>query len=89
MAGREYDGGKEGLRVTSRWALKEVSVTPIGADAAAKMRKENFEDRRLNFEKDKEKEKALRPGHGARGGEKGRIGTMNEWLKKMLVKLGD
>jgi hypothetical protein len=35
IAGREYTGP---LKVTTRWLLKELSVTPIGADDLAKMR---------------------------------------------------
>lgn len=35
-----FNGGTRGLRVTKRWALKEVSVVPIGADQFAKMRNE-------------------------------------------------
>jgi hypothetical protein len=40
IAGREYTAGKRTLRVTTRWALKEGSLVPIGADPAAKIRKE-------------------------------------------------
>ncbi len=35
IAGREYTGP---VKVTTRWELKELSVTPIGADGLAKMR---------------------------------------------------
>ena len=35
IAGREFAGP---VKVTTRWMLKELSVTPIGADALAKMR---------------------------------------------------
>lgn len=38
VAGRKYTAGDNTLRVATRWSLKEVSVTPIGADAGAKTR---------------------------------------------------
>jgi hypothetical protein len=40
VAGRSYTAGQRTLRVTTRWALKEASVTPIGADARSKIRQE-------------------------------------------------
>ena len=38
VAGRSYTAGPEGLRVTTKWAPKEVSLTPIGANDQAKIR---------------------------------------------------
>lgn len=38
--GRTYKAGPRGLRVTTKYLIREGSVTPIGADAAAKMRSE-------------------------------------------------
>jgi len=41
IGGEEYTAGRRRLRIATRWQLKEVSVVPIGADAAAKMREES------------------------------------------------
>lgn len=38
--GRVYEGGERGLRVTTAWKLKEVSLCPIGADELAMIRSE-------------------------------------------------
>ncbi|MBK8916471.1 MAG: Mu-like prophage major head subunit gpT family protein [Phycisphaerales bacterium] len=38
VAGREFRAGARTLRVTTRWRMREGSVTPIGADQVAKMR---------------------------------------------------
>jgi hypothetical protein len=38
--GRAFDGGRDGLRVTTKWELREISLVPIGADQAAKIRSE-------------------------------------------------
>lgn len=38
VEGKEYDGGTRGLRVVTSWIIREVSLTPIGADQAAKIR---------------------------------------------------
>lgn len=38
IAGKTYDGGADGLRVTTKWLIKEVSMVPIGADDRAKIR---------------------------------------------------
>ncbi|HBF33129.1 TPA: hypothetical protein DDW35_01070 [Candidatus Sumerlaeota bacterium] len=43
IAGKAYTAGKNGLRVTTQWQLKEVSLTPIGADQYAKIRAERGE----------------------------------------------
>lgn len=40
VSGRTFTAGQRRLRVATRWALREVSVVPIGADTAAKMRGE-------------------------------------------------
>lgn len=37
---QEYDGGETGLKVTTQWKLKEVSLCPIGADELATIRSE-------------------------------------------------
>lgn len=42
IAGQRYTAGKRTLRITTRWALREISVVPIGADSAAKMRGDEF-----------------------------------------------
>ncbi len=36
--GRPYTAGERTLRVTTRWRVRELSVTPIGADSQAKIR---------------------------------------------------
>lgn len=36
--GREWTAGPQGLRVTTKWQLKEASLVPIGADVEAKIR---------------------------------------------------
>jgi hypothetical protein len=36
--GRPYTAGERTLRVTTRWRVRELSVTPIGADTQAKIR---------------------------------------------------
>lgn len=38
--GKSYKAGENTLKVTTKWALKEVSITPIGADVKAKSRSE-------------------------------------------------
>jgi HK97 family phage major capsid protein len=38
--GKTYNGGERGLRVTTQWKLKEVSLCPIGADELATIRSE-------------------------------------------------
>lgn len=38
--GKTYTAGERILRVTTRWELKEVSLVPIGADPASKIREE-------------------------------------------------
>ena len=38
IAGRSYTAGEHGLNVVTAWRAKEISPTPIGADAAAKIR---------------------------------------------------
>ncbi len=39
--GREFTAGERPLRIATRWALREVSLVPIGADKAAKIRDAN------------------------------------------------
>jgi phage head maturation protease len=39
--GRTYTAGERTLRITSRWQPREVSLVPIGADAAAKIREDH------------------------------------------------
>lgn len=41
IGGRKYTADKRPLRVVTKWELREVSLVPVGADAAAKMRAEN------------------------------------------------
>lgn len=36
--GRKYEAGERGLRVTTEWAVHELSLTPIGADSQALIR---------------------------------------------------
>lgn len=36
--GRTFTAGPEGLRVTSKWKLREISITPVGANDEAKIR---------------------------------------------------
>lgn len=38
--GTKYMAGDRTLRITTKWALKEVSLVPIGADEAAKIRQD-------------------------------------------------
>ncbi|KKM17840.1 hypothetical protein LCGC14_1671750, partial [marine sediment metagenome] len=38
VSGRQFTAGKLALRIATRWTPKEVSLVPIGADQAAKMR---------------------------------------------------
>ncbi|MFZ5831447.1 MAG: phage portal protein, partial [Planctomycetota bacterium] len=40
VAGRSYTAGSRVLRITQRWVVKEVSIVPIGADSAAKIRED-------------------------------------------------
>jgi HK97 family phage major capsid protein len=40
IGGKVYNGGERGLRVTTQWKLKEVSLCPIGADELATIRAE-------------------------------------------------
>jgi len=40
ISGREFEGP---LKVVTEWQIKELSLTPIGADAGAKIRSENHE----------------------------------------------
>lgn len=50
--GKEYDGGKDGLQVTTQWKLKEVSLCPIGADELATIRSEARQMKRTEDETD-------------------------------------
>lgn len=38
--GRSFTAGDKGLRVTTKWHLREISLVPIGADSSAKIREE-------------------------------------------------
>lgn len=38
IKGRQYTAGERTLRITTRWAIKEGSLVPIGADPATKVR---------------------------------------------------
>ncbi len=38
VAGRVFRAGKRALRIATKWRLREVSLVPIGADQAAKLR---------------------------------------------------
>lgn len=38
VGGRRYTAGARRLRVTTRWEVREVSLVPVGADIAAKIR---------------------------------------------------
>lgn len=38
VGGRRYTAGQRRLRVTTRWEVSEVSLVPVGADIAAKIR---------------------------------------------------
>lgn len=38
VAGRDWTAGDRTLRVTTKWRIRELSVTPIGADQQAKIR---------------------------------------------------
>lgn len=38
IAGRKFEGGAAGVRITTKWKLREISPTPIGADENAKIR---------------------------------------------------
>lgn len=40
VSGQPYTAGKRAMRIVTRWTLKEVSLVPIGADQAAKMRQD-------------------------------------------------
>jgi len=40
VGGRKYTAGKLALRISTRWALKEVSLVPIGADSRSKIRQD-------------------------------------------------
>jgi len=40
VAGRRYTAGNRTLRISTRWQLREVSLLAIGADPAAKIRRE-------------------------------------------------
>ena len=42
VKGRTYTARQRTLRITTRWALREVSLVPIGADARSKIRAEHF-----------------------------------------------
>lgn len=51
VKGRTYEGGEKGLNVVTSWRLQETSVTPIGADDAAKIRGfESIEQARSQFQ---------------------------------------
>lgn len=41
VAGRQYNARRLTLRIATKWAPREVSLVPIGADPAAKMREHN------------------------------------------------
>lgn len=41
VAGQSYTAGKRTLRVATKWQPKEVSLVPIGADQAAKIREDS------------------------------------------------
>lgn len=41
VAGRNFTAGQRTQRITTQWTPRETSVTPIGADQAAKMRAES------------------------------------------------
>lgn len=38
VAGRKFRAGKRAMRIVTKWRLREVSLVPIGADQAAKLR---------------------------------------------------
>lgn len=40
VEGKRYTAGRRPLRVATRWALREVSLVPVGADSAARIRKD-------------------------------------------------
>lgn len=47
IKGRTYKADKRPLRVATKWELKEVSLVPVGADAAAKMRADDGPERMI------------------------------------------
>ena len=46
--GKRYTAGDRVLRVSTRWALREVSIVPIGADELAKIRNDSGKDPIVN-----------------------------------------
>lgn len=60
IAGDEYEGP---LKVVTKWKLKELSATPIGADEYAKARSENhnFKERKMAEKKEPETLKTKKP----------------------------
>lgn len=43
--GRQYTAGERTLRITTKWRVRELSITPIGADEKAKIRNQNQQGR--------------------------------------------
>jgi len=43
--GRSYTAGERTLRITTKWRVRELSITPIGADEKAKIRHQNHQSR--------------------------------------------
>ena len=92
IAGRSFEGGVDGLRVTTQWKLKEVSTTPIGADDKAKMRSQ-FDKREIGVPgSGLGGQPGGGPSHNAGGSSvnfrKEVAFVMNELLKRYLISLG-
>lgn len=75
--GRSYTAGKRGLRVTTRWEAKELSLVPIGADRQTKVREQP--GRGPGTSPAKPGQPPARPGKENR---------MNPQLRKFLESLG-
>lgn len=48
VSGKQYTAGKRALRIATEWMLREGSLVPIGADAAAKIREVDTSHAREN-----------------------------------------
>jgi hypothetical protein len=82
--GRKYTAGERVLRVSNRWQVRELSVTPIGADSNAKFRDsaDDFKEfdamnprlleylRRLGLSRDATDEQAREFARGLRGSQR-------------------
>ncbi len=84
IQGREYKAGPVTLRVVTRWRAKETSITSIGADEMAKIRKANnaTDAHRL------QNSTSAQPGGDSESVQSHKVGSMNKKLRSFLEKCG-